>query len=291
MVDSLSGLFAGLVFVTVALTAFSIGLLTTWDGLLSTVRRRAFAIVLVANVVVIPVVGWLLVGWFDLSSDLATGILLCSICAAGPVALKASQIARSDLVWALSLTGIMLAANVITLPLWSSVLIDQAVAIRPTDLVGVLVLAILVPVLLGAWPGRRSSDPDRLSRVAASISNVTLVAAIGVGIAGNIGDLAASFASPVFPISLSIIALAGLIGWIAADTALRRRTSSLVTLNRATSVALLVVGRAFPDRTQVFAAVVVFGLIQTVVALGIASYWRWIRTIETVVATETLSTR
>lgn len=277
MVDSLSGLFAALIFITVALTAFSIGLATAWPALLATIRRVSFAYVLLVNLLVIPLVGWLLVEFLELGPEAATGVLLCSICAAGPVALKASQIARSDLAWALSLTVILLSTNVVSLPVWSSLLFDQALVLNPGDLIGVLVLAIMCPVLGGMWWGSRSPRAQRLSSGATSISNITLVAAIGVGIAGNLAELVRSLGTTVFIASLTIIAIAGVSGWSVPDTPQRRRASSLATLNRATSVALLVVGRAFPDQAEVFIVVVVFGLVQTAAALGVASYWRWLR--------------
>jgi len=52
-----------------------------------------------------------------------------------------------------------------------------------------------------------------------------------------------------------------------------RRASTLVTLNRATSVALLVVAQSFPDRGEVLTTAIVFGLVQTIFALGVALAW------------------
>lgn len=277
MTDNLSGLFAVLIFITVALTALSIGLLTSWTALRDTVRGRTFGLVVLANVVVVPLVGWALVASVDLSPNTATGILLCSICAAGPVALKASQIARGDLVWALSLTVILLMVNVISLPVWSWLLLDQTMALGLSDLLGVLVLAIVVPVLIGVWTARRSSDAHRWSSYATGISNVTLVLAVAVGVVGSLEELGAALTSPAFAVSLAIVVIAGVIGLLVSGATSRGRASSLVTLNRATSVALLVVGRAFPEATEVFTAVVVFGLVQTAAALVLSSYWRWIR--------------
>jgi hypothetical protein len=49
-----------------------------------------------------------------------------------------------------------------------------------------------------------------------------------------------------------------------------RRVAVLVTVNRATSVALLVVARWYADDPDVLAAVVAFGILQTVVALTTA---------------------
>ena len=75
--------------------------------------------------------------------------------------------------------------------------------------------------------------------------------------------------------ALWIVFVSGLFGWLVPKAPNRRRSGALVTLNRATSVALLVVGRAYVDDAEVFTAVVLFGVIQTTVAVGISFYWRF----------------
>jgi hypothetical protein len=47
------------------------------------------------------------------------------------------------------------------------------------------------------------------------------------------------------------------------------------TANRATSVALLVIGRVYADEPAVFTAAVLYGLVQTFLGLGLAAYWGW----------------
>jgi len=49
--ENLTGLFAALIFITVALTALSIGLLTTWEALRVAVRTKTFGLVVAVNLV------------------------------------------------------------------------------------------------------------------------------------------------------------------------------------------------------------------------------------------------
>ena len=273
MAESLSGVFALLIFVTVALTALSIGLVTTVDLLRSALGQRRVVTLVLLNCAVVPLAGYLISGAVPLSPGARTGIVICAICAGGPLALKATQIAKGDLTWSLSMTVVLLVLNVVTLPLWSALLIDGSVALRPADLVGVLGAAILIPVGLGMAIRPRISGVDRWFKLLTLASNVLLVLAIAVGLVASSEGLIAGLSSWLAPVVLAVLLVAGGAGWAIRDQRDRKRASTISTLNRATSVALLIVGRVFPDQIEIFTAVVLFGLVQTVIAVGLALYW------------------
>jgi BASS family bile acid:Na+ symporter len=274
MAESLNGLFALLIFVTVALTAISIGLVTSLELLRSALRhRRRLVIVVLLNCVLVPLVGYLLSTALPLSPGAGMGVLICAICAGGPLGLKATQIARGDLAWSLSLTVMLLVLNVLTLPLWSSLLVDGSVTLRLGDLVGILGAAILIPVSVGMALRPRVPDVDRWFSLLTLASNGCLVLAIAVGLVANTEDLVASLSSWLLLTVLAVVTIAGGAAWLIRDETSRRRAGILATLNRATSVALLIIGSAFPDQVEIFTAAVLFGLIQTVAALGLAVYW------------------
>lgn len=275
----LDGIFGVLIFVTVALTAFSVGLLTTPERVASVLRDRRFALVLLVNCVLVPVVGYLVVTALPLDKAYEAGVILCAICAGGPLALKATQISRGDVTWSLASTVTLLVLNVLTLPIWSAIFLAESYSLRPGDLAGVLGLAILVPVAVGFWWGRRAgSRVEDWSGRAALISNVTLVLAVLVGVGASAGDLLSSALTWLLLAVVLVVAAGGLMAWALSAEPARRRANTLTTLNRATSVALLVIGRALPDEGEVFAAAVGFGVVQTVVAVGLAVRWRSVRT-------------
>jgi bile acid:Na+ symporter, BASS family len=273
MAEFLNGLFALLIFVTVALTALSIGLVTSVDLVMSALRRRQVATIMLINCVIVPLAGYLLATALPVSPDTGTGVLICAICAGGPLGLKATQIARGDITWSLSLTVTLLILNVVTLPLWSALLIEGPVTLEFGDLLGVLVAAILVPVVLGMAARSRVPDAARWFRTLTIASNVFMGLGIAVGVIANAGGLATSLSSSLLLGVLAVVVIAGVAAWLIGDERGRRQASTLGTLNRATSVALLIVGRAFPDQVEIFTAVVIFGLIQTMIALGLALFW------------------
>ena len=287
MTGSLNDLFALLIFVTVALTALSIGLVTSVALVRSALRRRRVAVIVLINCVFVPLAGYLLATALPLSRDAGTGVLICAICAGGPLGLKATQIARGDLTWSLSLTVLLLILNVVTLPLWSALLVDGPVTMRLGDLVGVLGAAILVPVVIGMATRSRVPDADSWFRILTLASNGCMVLAIAVGLTANTGGLVESLSSSLLLGVLAVVVIAGGVAWLVGDEMGRRQASTLGTLNRATSVALLIVGRAFPDQVEIFTAAVVFGLVQTVIAIGLALYWGVTRSRSTVPAAAT----
>jgi BASS family bile acid:Na+ symporter len=274
MVGVLAGLFPILIFVTVAITALAVGLVTTPRSLWGTVRDKRLLLVLAVNVLLIPAIGYLIATGLPLTAGSETGVILCVICAGGPLALKATQIARGDMTWSLSLTAILMTLNMVFLPAWTFLLLDQFLSLRPGDLIGVLALAILVPVFIGSWLGvsRPRASAGWAAR-ASSISNVTLAIAVAAGLASNARSLFSSVMVLVGLAVLVVMAFSFMLGSTLPDQR-RRQAVVLTTVNRATSVALLVVDRAFPDEPEVLTAAIAYGFMQTVIALFLAVSWR-----------------
>jgi BASS family bile acid:Na+ symporter len=270
----LEGVFAGLVFITVALAAFAIGALIRSDDLRAAIRTLPFLALVTGNVVVVSLLGYLVSTVAPLDPGIETGLVLCAICAGGPLSLKMSQLCNADLAWTLSLTVTLLILNVATVPLWSMVLLGRSLTLGAGDLLVVLPLAILAPLSIGLWARRRTSRISVWSHHATRVSNITLVLAVVLGVLANVRDLMATLSVSGLVAAVTIVFLSGLIGWLLPHAADRRHASSLVTLNRATSVALLVVGRAYVDNAEVLAAVVVFGVIQTLIAAALSLSWR-----------------
>lgn len=270
MPDATDALFTALIAVTVCMTAFAIGLETSPASIRATVKRP-LVVAVGANLVLVPLIGYGVVHLLPVGLEHGTGILLCAMCVGGPLGLKVTQIARGDLAWALALTVVLLPLNVITVPLWSSVLLDRSLTVRPGDLFGAMLVVVLAPAFAGAMVRRiRSVSGARWAEWATLSANVLLVGAVVAGVVGNASELAAGLSSWVVLAALAVVAGSGLVGGVVPVTPRLRHPSMLITINRATSVALLVVGRAFSTNAGVFSAVLVFGVVQTATALGVS---------------------
>jgi BASS family bile acid:Na+ symporter len=277
MPELLGVAFELLVAITVLVTALTIGLDTTAAEFGSVVRgRRAVIAMLGVNGVVVPVAAFALVNALPVQGADQTGVLLCAMCASGPLGLKASQIARGDLAWAISITTILTVLNVAFLPLWTSLLLPDSVTARPVDLLGAMVAIIILPLVAGIWYRRRR--PEHAGGVVPrleALSNVTLALAVTVGLVAHFDQvwLTASSWTPIVVVIL--LALAGPAGYFASGPPQGlRRVSTLVTINRGTGIALLLASRSFADQAHVLSTVIAFGILQTIIVLAAALVWR-----------------
>ena len=145
-------------------------------------RGGLFGRVALVDVLVLPPLVWTLVKLFQVPSGYATGLLLVGIASAGPLGLKASQIAGADAVTALSLVVVLELANLAAIPLWSAVLLPSDASIDVAYIVLTLVAVVLLPLVVGLV-GRRLIPvlSTRLSPILPKVANVALIVAVGRG--------------------------------------------------------------------------------------------------------------
>lgn len=273
-----------LVAVTVLVTALTIGLDSRAASLRNVMRRRRalFATVFV-NGVMVPVTAFVLVNAYPVQGSDETGVVLCAICAGGPLGLKAAQLARGDLAWAVSIISFMTVLNAGLLPLWTSLLLPVSMTVRPADLLGAMFVIIVLPMAAGVWYRQRSPAraAETLPRLEAA-STVTLALAVAAGLLAHVDQvwLTATSWTPV--VIVMLMALAGPAGYFACGPPNSvRDVSTVVAINRGTGIALLVASRSFADQGRVISAVITFGILQTIVVLALAFVWRGRATITT----------
>jgi len=143
----------------VAVVMFSIGLRVSGGELLGILRNRAlFMRTLLANCVLIPAIGFLLVRLFPLTPDASIGILLLAAIPGTPIALQFTRRAKTRLAFA--------AAMIFVLSLVSIAMIPLAIKVMPQTaqrnqqplllLVAHIALYIALPLCAGLWASRRA---------------------------------------------------------------------------------------------------------------------------------------
>ena len=241
--------------------------------LLAPLRRGGlFARVAVVDVLVLPPLVWALVKLFQVPSGYATGLLLVGIASAGPLGLKAAQIAGADAVTALSLVAVLELANLAAIPLWSAVLLPSDASIEVANIVLTLVAIVLLPLVVGLACRRLiSTQSRRLSAVLPRVANVALVVAVGAVLLRD-GDAVVRAVGERVPFVAALAVLSALtLGWLVGGPDRETRgAAALVTGVRANALALAVAASSFPDRPEVRAGVVVFALFSITVPLGAA---------------------
>ena len=142
----------------VVLVMFSIGLRVSGGQLLDVLRNRALFIrIILANCVLIPGIGVLLVKLFPLTPDASVGILLLAAIPGTPIALQFTRMARPRLAFAAVITFVLSLASIAITPLAVEVMSQTAQRNeRPIlRLIVSILLYIAAPLCAGLWAARR----------------------------------------------------------------------------------------------------------------------------------------
>ena len=143
----------------VVVVMFSIGLRVSGGELLDILRKRSlFVRTLLANCVLIPAIGFLLVRVFPLTPDASVGILLLAAIPGTPIALQFTRQAKTRLAFAAAMTLVLSLVSVAMTPLAVEVMPQTAQRNqRPILLLMMsIVLYIGLPLCAGLWAARHA---------------------------------------------------------------------------------------------------------------------------------------
>ena len=143
----------------VVLVMLSIGLRVSGGEILDVLRERTLFIrTLLANCVLIPGIGLLLVKIFPLTPDATVGILLLAAIPGTPVALQFTRMSKARLAFAAVMTFVLSLVSVAITPLAVEVMPEIAQrSERPLlNLTLTILLYITSPLCVGLWVARRA---------------------------------------------------------------------------------------------------------------------------------------
>jgi BASS family bile acid:Na+ symporter len=210
----------------------------------------------VGQLILLPVIGWLLVRGLDLQPAIARGVLLVAACPSGSMANVYTYLARANVALSVTLTAMSCLAAVLATPLALAALQAQVgeSARFPVPLgvlAGQLLLLLVLPVLAGMgirrrWPG----ITKRHARGLLGSTIVALAALLGFVIVQEVEH----FASVLIDIAtvaalLTVLAFAAgwTTAWASAAGARDRFAVGMVFVVRnvgiATAIAVTVLGR------------------------------------------------
>lgn len=262
-----------------------IGLTLTTDDFRREARAPKGAVVgLVAQLLLMPALGFGIAALLDLPPALAVGLVIAAACPGGTTSNLIAFLARANVALSIVLTVLASVATILTLPVfvdlalrWQPAATDVAVRVPVGRTVLLLVAIVLVPVTIGMVVRRRApARAGALERIVSLIGAVVLVALI-VGIALSVRDEFWELLAAAGPAAV-LLNLGGLlIGFAvatAAGLALPDRITTAVELGIKNStlgilIAVTVIGS---ERMAVPAAV--YGLLMYVSAIGVVAYGR-----------------
>lgn len=197
--------------------------LTPFDFKRVVIYPKATAIGIMNQIIVLPVVGFILLYIFRLDSpQLAVGIMVLAACPGGPTSNLISHISRGDTALSITLTAISSLIAVITIPLIVNFGLahfmqhGEYIPLPVLDTIIKLMLITLVPVAIGMFIRAKATGfSKKMNKPVKFVSGILLFVIILAAILTNKDIFMQSFRD-VGPIALALNAVMLLIGYLSA---------------------------------------------------------------------------
>ncbi len=177
------------VFLPLALAFIMMGMglsLTLDDFRRILVAPKSIVIGLVAQIIFLPIIGFLLVTAFGLTGALAVGVMIIAACPGGPTSNLVSHLAKGDLALSISLTAVSSAITVVTIPLIVNFSIlyfgeEGSVTLPVLQTIGQIVGVTLIPAGIGMYIRSRkpalTHKAERPVKIASAVFFVVILLA------------------------------------------------------------------------------------------------------------------
>jgi len=246
----------------VVLVMLSIGLRVTGGDLLDVFRDRALLTrTLLANCVLIPVTGFLLVKLFPLTPDASVGILLLAAIPGTPIALQFTRMAKTRLAFAAVMTFVLSLVSIVLTPLAVEVVPQTAQRNeRPIlKLMASVLLYIAVPLCAGLWVALRVPKiVPRLSLPLEILATVVFLFLMWETRLARREALYAIAGRVIILVMFLLLIISMLVGWfIGGPDDESRRVLATSTGMRSVIVVLYVARYCFP-RTNIYMIPIVY---------------------------------
>lgn len=180
-----------------------IGLTLTVDDFRREAERpRGVVVGALAQLLVMPALGFAVAAALDLEPALAVGLVIAAACPGGATSNLVAYLARANVALSIVLTVVASLATIVTLPLFVNVALrwraagEAAVSVPAGRTILLLVAIVLLPVSLGMLVRRRA--PERAAALERAVSAfggivlVVLIAGIALSVRDRIGELLAA---------------------------------------------------------------------------------------------------
>jgi BASS family bile acid:Na+ symporter len=254
-----------LVFVVACMTAAGLGL--SIGALVEPLRRvRLVLLALLANFLIAPLLAYVLTMLVPLDRPYAIGLLLLGGAAGAPFLPKLAELARGDVAFSVGLMLLLVVGGVVFMPLVLPLMIP-GLAADPWPLLRPLLLTMLLPLAAGmALRYRWERGSILLRPVVATISNISMLAAVALLIGLNFRSMLGTFGSGAVVIAIVFVSASLVVGYLLGGTSpTTRSVLGLGTGQRNIAAALLVATQNFPTEP----GVVVMLLVSTFAGLAV----------------------
>jgi BASS family bile acid:Na+ symporter len=225
---------------------------------------------LLANFVLVPLLGFLLKTIIPLDASLGIGLVLLATAAGAPVLPMLAKVAKADVAFSVGLMVLLTVVTVIYVPVMLPVLLP-GVSVDPIDIARSLVILMLIPLSIGL------SVKARYENIAAfwqphmaQASSISMVALIVLMLGQNIGNVIGSIGSGAILTAIVFTFLALAIGYFLGPSATTLPVMGLGTAQRNFAAAIVVATRNFGDDPDVLTMILLTAVLMLVILMPAA---------------------
>ena len=179
---------------SLAFIMFSLGIGLTFGDFARVFKQpKAFFAGALSQIIMLPVVEFVLLQFFSLPPELAFGVMILSFCPGGVTSNILTKLAGGALALSISLTAVVSLVSVITVPVfaaWAAVTFmgTEAPDVNVTSLALSMFVLTAVPVVLGVLVRHFATGfADRVERTISTIATVLFVIIVLGAVAGSWG--------------------------------------------------------------------------------------------------------
>ncbi len=147
---------------------------------------KAVAVGTVCQVVLLPLMGWLIALLLPMQPEIAVGLVVLAICPGGPSSNLITYLARGDVALSVTLTAVSSIVTVFTIPILANLALQQflgqtaAIALPIGQTMGQIFLITLLPTAIGMairdrWPQTAKRLEQHMSRLAAGLLALIII--------------------------------------------------------------------------------------------------------------------
>ena len=258
---------------------FSTGLRLSWVEVAHALRRNRLFWILPINFIVVPALGFALVQWFGLGTEIGAAMLLLAAAPFAPVVPTFTRLAKGNLALAGVLTGLFPFLSALLTPLVCDVTLRPLLGagvlrFHVVSIFLMLSTTITLPLLLGMvvlhfFPARA----DRLAGLIRVLSEAVGAVGLAVIIVAEFHEILSIGWKPMLAMIL-LSELSFLAGYVlSGPSSAARLVVALGTANRNIALAMLIALQSFPG-TPIVPGVAANGLLMILFGLAHVGAWR-----------------
>jgi long-chain acyl-CoA synthetase len=203
--------------IALALIMLGMGLTLTWDDFRRVVvLPKAVAIGLIAQILLLPLVGWMLIQIIPMPVGIAAGLMILALCPGGPTASLITFLARGDAALSVTLTATSSLITLVTTPLGLFFALERLggegrqVHLPVGQTLAFLLVITIIPVAIGMWIKAKKPDLAVQGETPFKLFGlICLILIIAAAILRERNNLASFFAQAgLAALSLNVVALA-----------------------------------------------------------------------------------